>query len=359
MNARRFIVVSTVGIIAAFNAVSAQAATLKLSPLFADHMVVQRDRSIRVWGQAAPGASVEVKFSTAHGEVKANQDGAWEATLEKLPAGGPYDLQVKSASETTEIHDILVGDVWLCSGQSNMQMTLKESLGGPVAAQASGTLKNVRIATVGRKASDKPETTCEIRWRAPSPETSGDFSAVGYYFVAALRVDKSLENVPIGVIDSSFGGSMCEAWIPQDALTGFDPSVLRLSLFGTKPSGYYNAMIAPLTRNPIKGAVWYQGEGNTGQPRHYPSLLTALILSWRERFATPELPFIVIQLPDWVFSSDGYSWAWLRGAQASVAKQVPHTSLAVGIETTDGYNLHPKEKTELGRRAALCALRDV
>jgi sialate O-acetylesterase len=165
--------------------------------------------------------------------------------------------------------------------------------------------------------------------------------------------------VPLGVIDSSFGGSLCEAWVPRPALAGFAPSDLRPSLFGAGPSELYNAMIAPLGRAPIRGVVWYQGEGNSGRPAIYPRLLKALIAAWRDRFQTPDLPFIVIQLPDWAAGSDGLSWAWIREAQANAVRETPHTALAVGIETTDGFDLHPRQKAEVGRRAALLALHDV
>jgi sialate O-acetylesterase len=335
------------------------AGELKLGPLFQDHMVVQRDCPIHVWGKAGAGAIVEVRLGPRRSEAKADVNGQWRVVLEALPAGGPYVLRAVSGKKTAEIPDILVGDVWLCSGQSNMQMTLKESDGGPAAAEASAGLKDVRLATVGRKASANPETSCDIHWRAPAAVASRDFSAVGFYFVATLRTDPALAGVPIGVIDSSFGGSMCEAWIPKEALTKFNPVELRKSMFGIEPSGFFNAMIHPLTRNPIRGAVWYQGEGNAGLPAPYPELLGTLMRSWRERFAVADMPFVVIQLPDWVPGADGLSWAWLREAQAKAVRATPPASLAVGIQTTDGHNLHPREKAEIGRRAALCALRDV
>lgn len=337
----------------------AETPDLKINSMFTDHMVVQRERPLHVWGQAAPGASVEVRLGPNRAETRADPSGEWEVVLDPLPAGGPHVLKAKSGDKTSETRDVLVGDVWLCSGQSNMQMTLKDSDGGPAAADSSPSLHNLRLASVARKASATPEPTCQVSWNQPSPKSARDFSAVGFYFASALRANPALEGVPIGVIDSSFGGSTCEAWVPETALSDFNPTDLRPSLFGTKPSGYYNAMIAPLTRNPVRGVVWYQGESNADRPDTYPSLLGALISSWRHQFNSPDLPFIVIQLPDWVAGSSGFSWAWLREAQAKTVHDTPHTSLALGIQTTDGYNLHPREKAPIGRRAALCALRDV
>ncbi len=332
---------------------------LKLGAPFGDHMVVQRDRPIRVWGEAGPGLVIEVRLGSRRVETKAGPAGQWEATLDPMPAGGPHALRASVGDVSVEAADVLIGDVWLCSGQSNMQMTLKESDGGLAAADAVGTPRRLRFCSVGRKASANPETKGDIHWREASPAVSREFSAVGFYFASGLLSDRALDGVPIGVIDSSFGGSMCEAWIPKEALSAFDPKDLRASLFGVAPSGFYNAMIAPLGRAPIRGVVWYQGEGNAGRPESYPRLLGALIASWRERFETPHLPFIVIQLPDWAAGADGMSWAWIRDAQAAAVRATPHTSLAVGINTTDGFDLHPRQKAELGRRAAFLALRNV
>jgi len=338
---------------------AAQAAEVRLGAPFGDHMVVQRDRPLRVWGQAGPGADVDVRFGSRRATTTAGPDGRWEAALEPLPAGGPHVLSATAGGATAEVGDVLVGDVWLCSGQSNMQMTLKDCDGGPAAADAAGALTNLRLCSVARRASPVPEASAEVRWRAAAPESVRDFSAVGFYLAAALLGDPALKDVPVGVVDSSFGGSMCEAWVPREALAGFAPAGLRVSLFGAGPSGLYNAMIAPLGRAPIKGVVWYQGEGNADRPGSYPRLLKALVASWRDRFETPDLPFVVIQLPDWAAGSNGLSWAWIREAQAAAVRATPHTSLAVAIDTTDGFDLHPRQKAEVGRRVALLALRDV
>jgi sialate O-acetylesterase len=174
------------------------------------------------------------------------------ATLDPLPAGGPHALSATAGGATAEVGVVLVGDVWLCSGQSNMQMTLKDCDGGRAAADAAAKLTGLRLCSVGRRASPIPEASAEIRWRAASPESARDFSAVGFYFAAALLADPALEDVPVGVVDSSFGGSMCEAWVPEEALAGFAPDELRVSLFGAGPSGLYNAMIAPLGRAPSR-----------------------------------------------------------------------------------------------------------
>jgi sialate O-acetylesterase len=337
----------------------AWSADIRLGAPFGDHMVIQRDRPIRVWGEAAKGVSIEVRLGPRRATAEAGPDGRWSTTLEALPAGGPFALSARSGDERAEAADVLIGDVWLCSGQSNMQMTLKECDGGPEAAAAAGTLANLRLCSVGRRPSGAPESEGKIRWRTASRESAGDFSAVGFFFAADLLADPALGDVPVGVIDASFGGTMCEAWVPKEALSGFAREDLRDSMFGIAPSALYNGMIAPLGQAAIKGVVWYQGEGNSDRPALYPKLLAALFASWRGRFEDPDLPFIVVQLPDFAPGWGGVSWAWMREAQANAVRATEHASLAVGIETNDGSDLHPRPKCEIGRRAALLALHDV
>ncbi|MDG3007405.1 sialate O-acetylesterase [Paludisphaera mucosa] len=337
----------------------AGAAGIRLGAPFGDHMVVQRDRPVRVWGEAAGGAGVEVRLGPRMARAAAAADGRWSATLEALPAGGPYVLAAESGGEKAGAADVLVGDVWLCSGQSNMQMTLKECDGGLEAAEAAGALAKLRLGSIGRRASAAPESGGDVRWRVASRDSARDFSGVGFFFAADLSADPALRDVPLGVLDASFGGTMCEAWTPAEALAGFARDDLRDSMFGVKPSALYNGMIAPLGKAPIKGVVWYQGEGNSDRPASYPRLLAALIASWRGRFESPDLPFIVVQLPDYAAGWGGVSWAWMREAQASAVRATEHASLAVGIDTNDGSDLHPRRKREIGRRAALLALHDV
>ncbi|MHB1558617.1 MAG: sialate O-acetylesterase [Isosphaeraceae bacterium] len=340
-------------------AAPAWAAEIRLAAPFGDHMVIQRDRSIRVWGEAAPGSEVEIRLGSRRVTVKAAPDGRWSAELESLPAGGPFVLSAESGGSRAEVKDVLVGDVWLCSGQSNMQMTLKECDGGPEPPDAADSFATLRLCSVGRRASATPQVAGDIRWRTAGRDSARDFSGVGFFFASQLLADPVLRDIPIGIIDASFGGTMCEAWVPAEALTGFARDDLRNSMFGIAPSTLYNGMIAPLGKVPIKGVVWYQGEGNSDRPALYPKLLAALFSSWRSRFDAPDLPFIVVQLPDFAPGWGGISWAWMREAQAAAVRASKHASLAVGIDTCDGSDLHPRQKREIGRRVALLALHDV
>lgn len=331
-------------------------AELSLAGVFGSNMLIQRNQRVQVWGQSAPQATVHVRFGPRQADVKAGTDGAWQVSLAALDAGGPYELTVGDGTDTVTLTNVLCGDLWLCTGQSNMQLAVKET---DPSEQKSALIDrpNLRFCNVAKTASAKPLTTANIRWRACTTDSAREFSAVACFFACELLKDPALAKVPIGVMDSSFGGTMCEAWIPQPALAGFRPSDLQDSMFGIKPANLYNAMIAPLGRTAFKGAIWYQGEGNAGHPEIYPSLLETMIGEWRKQFGEPGLPFLIIQLPEFASLWGDHYWSWIRESQAKVAKSVPHTGLVVSLGTTDGFNLHPRQKLEIGRRAALLARR--
>lgn len=334
------------------------AAELKLASYFGDHMVLQRGCKICVWGVGEPGEPVEVRVATRHAAAKVGTDGHWKVYLGPVPVGGPYTLSAASDGQAITIEDVLSGDVWLCSGQSNMQMPVKECAAGEQQA-ALAVNPDLRLCTVGKGWNATPQFSADIRWRNCTPSSARNFSAVAYFFASELLKDKALRRVPIGVVDSSFGGTTCEGWIPQPALGAFKPNELHDSIFGIKPAMLYNAMIEPLDGAAFKGVIWYQGESNSGHPDTYPRLLSTMIREWRKIFAEPDLPFFIVQLPDYASQWDGYFWPWEREAQAEVAETTPHTTLVAGINTTDGFNLHPKTKLEIGRRISLAVRRSV
>jgi sialate O-acetylesterase len=339
-------------------ATTLRAAQLKLASCFGDHTVLQRERAVWIWGEGEPNTPVKVSVATREATATIGPDSRWQVRLEPLPAGGPYRLIVSSGNRTVALNDVLFGDVWLCSGQSNMQMPVKEC----AAAEQEATLAehpNLRLCSVGKGANAKPQSSADIKWRTCTPDSARDFSAVGYFFACELLKDPKLADLPIGVIDSSFGGTTCEGWIPQTALSNFSPAELHDSMFGIKPAALYNAMIAPLGHGALKGVLWYQGESNSAHPDTYPRLFSTLAAEWRKQFGDSELPFIVVQLPEYVKLWEGFYWPWAREAQALAVRAVPHSALVVGIRTTDGFDLHPKQKLELGRRIALRARHDV
>jgi sialate O-acetylesterase len=335
-----------------------QAAELKLASFFGNQMVLQRERPICVWGEGETNAQVRVSLATWEDTATVGSDGHWQARLAPLPAGGPYRLTVFSGGHTIVLNDILLGDVWLCSGQSNMQMPVKEC----APAEQEATLAErprLRLCAVAKGSNAKPQSSVDIRWRTCTPESARDFSAVGYFFACELLKDPKLADLPVGLIDSSFGGTACEGWIPQAALSSFSPDQLHDSMFGLKPASLYNAMIAPLGHAAVKGVLWYQGESNSAHPGSYPRLFATLAAEWRKQFEDPQLPFFVVQLPEYVKLWEGFYWPWEREAQAEAVRAVPYSALVLALNTTDGFDLHPKQKLEVGRRLALRVRHDV
>jgi len=340
-----------------FSARPALADAVRFGSPFTDHMVIQRGKPIQLWGNAAPASTIAIHLGDQQAEAKAGADGAWHATLKPIAAGGPYSLTASAGPESATISDVLIGDVWLCSGQSNMQMSLGECV--DAAAVMAVTHRNLRLGRVGQAWTPTPQTTAKIDWTAADAMHAKAFSAVAYNFAHELESDPAMANVPIGILEDCLGGTVAESWIPRQALSSFDPKELQSSMFGIGPTLLYNAMIAPLGESAFTGVIWYQGEGNAGEPQRYAKLLPLLFQTWREQFHDPNLPFLVVQLPDYAPDWGGVYWQWIRESQAKAVASTPSTALAITINTNDGWNLHPQGKHEIGRRLALLARQQV
>ena len=329
-------------------------AEIRLPKIFGSNMVIQRGQAARVWGKCNPNAIVLVKLGLQSATATAQADGSWQVVLEPVAVGGPYTLIASSEGTTTTLTNVLCGDLWLCSGQSNMQWPLKDV--DPSEQQAALVeLPRLRLCSVAKTPSSQPLWSADIQWRACTPESAREFSAVACFFASQLLKDPALANVPIGLVDSSFGGTTCEGWIPQPALARFAAKDLHDSMFGIKPANLYNGMIAPLGHTAFKGVVWYQGESNSAHPETYPALLATMVSEWRQQFGQRALPFLIVQLPEYANLWEGFYWPWIREMQAKAVQSISNAALVVGIRTTDGFNLHPREKLEIGRRAALAA----
>lgn len=348
-----FFAASSMGV----GASSSAAAGLKLASPFVDHMVLQREKPIVIWGSADPNAAIAVQFGGQNASGRADADGRWRIELRPAAAGGPYTCVATSGSESAGVSDVLVGDVWLCSGQSNMQMSLKECDDGK--SVAAGAHPKLRLGSVGAAWAKKPQSDAKIRWTDANPKDAADFSAVAFYFAHELQADPAMAEVPIGLLEDCLGATVIESWLPQEGLSGLDPKELQMSMFGIGPTQLYNGMIAPLGALPMKGVIWYQGEGNAGEPERYQRFLPILFQTWRKQFGDPQLPFLVVQLPDYATDWGGVYWQWIRAAQAAAVAQTPGTAIAIGINTNDGYNLHPPEKHVIGSRLALLARQTV
>lgn len=326
-------------------------AAITPNALFSEHAVLQQGVKAAVWGTTDQTEDVTVSFAGQTVTAKP-AEGKWRVNLEPLAAGGPHVMTISQGATTVEIKDVLVGEVWICGGQSNMQWTLKQSDGGSEAIAESSNDK-LRLLTVPRNNADTPQTDVAASWSVAGPQTSGDFSGVAYFFGRDLQ--KAL-GVPVGLISSNVGGTAAEQWMRQEDIDGH-PELKDMS----KPQGsstLYNAMIAPLGPYAIKGAIWYQGESNAGRAYQYRTLLPAMIKNWRDTFGQGDFPFLIVQIAPYekiVKEPSDSIWAEVRDAQLHVAQNVPRTALIVTTDVGDEGDIHPRRKEPVGERLALAA----
>jgi len=358
---------------------------LKIPPLFGTNACVQAGRPIAIWGWNAAGEKVEIKLGESSATATAGPDGRWTAEIPAIKAGGPYTLVVKDAKTEVKSDNIVAGEVWLASGQSNMFLPLARTTDGEKVIAAADH-PTIRLFRTEVKPTNDPATELTGEWLVSSPQTVRDFSGVAYYF--GLKLNEELKT-PVGMIESSLGGTPIQAWLPLDiwkenaSLTRIhDETIKRADGHAQKrydalkkrnpkmppvdltvvdqndPSVCFNAGIAPLYPYTLAGFLWYQGEWNTGTASDYPELLARLITKWRELWNEGDLPFYVVQLPP--VGKEFYSsvevkssWAALREAQLSALK-LPNTGIVVTMDV--GGELHPPTKKPVGDRLAGLAL---
>ena len=342
-------------------------ADVRLPRLVGDHMVLQRDAKITVWGWAQPGEKIQIRVRSQHVTTRADAQGQWSASMGPFAAGGPYDMTV-SGKDTVVLHDVLVGDVWLASGQSNMEFPLEGSGGWKINVYNAETevsaanYPRVRLFKVHQKVAPEPANDVDADgWVAVTPETVGNFSAVAYLFGREIH-DRYA--VPVGMIEADWGGTAAEAWVSEVGLKAFpefrEPiaTVNRASNDPHRPTVLFNSMIDPLTRFRIKGVIWYQGEANAIDNRaaQYRRLFPALIEDWRGHWGY-EVPFLFVQLAGYGHNEvepAEYSWAELREAQ-SMTLSLSATGMATAIDIGDENDIHPKDKQDVAHRLVLVA----
>ncbi|MBN8459012.1 MAG: hypothetical protein J0M04_14360 [Verrucomicrobia bacterium] len=339
--------------------ISLRAEDVRFGPAFSSGMMLQREAPVTLTGLGPAGASVNVTLGKTRLTTIVARDGTWKATFPPVGAGGPYPLEISDGKSRASLDDVLAGDIWVCSGQSNMQMGLDEAIGVPEAIANGSSNTTIRLLSVPKAGADKPQTETGATWRKCDPESLRKFSAVAWFFAVHLRKSPRLAEVPIGIVDSSFGGTSIEAWTPPGTLPDMAGDDICGSMFGIPPGSLFNRMISPLTASPIKGVLWYQGEANAGKPLVYPKLLSNLADRWRAAWRQPDLPFLIVQLPAFDGSMGGLDFGWLREAQAKACSATTLMWCAATYDTTDGSDLHPREKEEVGRRLALLARRNV
>jgi sialate O-acetylesterase len=346
-------------------------ADVTLATPFRDGAILQRDKPVAVWGTAAPDETVRVEFVgrvRSAGNTKADARGRWRVDLAPMAASAEPGKLMIAGHNVITVSDVLVGDVWLCSGQSNMMMMVRE-VNDAQKELAVAHYPLIRHFTVQSVVSESPLLQADGVWQATTPENVKEFTATGYFF--ALNLQREL-GVPIGIIKATLGGSPIEGWMSQEALAS-DPAfgVVYKRWDGMKgratgkalrnmPSGLYNGLIVPMEPYTLKGFLWYQGEANYQYHQEYGLLFRAMITQWRRAFKQGDLPFLFVQLPGFDEPTDPtkQGWAWRREEQAS-ALNLPHVSMAVTVDIGDPRDIHPKNKQEVGRRLALVALKDI
>ncbi len=371
-------------------ATSSALAQVAVPNIFSDHMVLQQKQANRVWGTAAAGEKVTVTIADQSHETTASDAGLWSVMLGELTAGGPHELVIKGQNEI-KLSDVLVGEVWICSGQSNMQWNVANSSNADL-EKLTGNYPQIRMINFPQVGSQEPIWEHKnAKWMVCSSDTVSSFSAVGYFF--GRQIHKAVD-LPVGLINNAWGGSACEAWIRRDLLERegkygamlkrYDDMAAQYDVLSQKsdltddekkqlnglrgnlngnhrPANIYNGVLKSHIGYGIRGAIWYQGESNAGRAYQYRHLFPLMIKSWREEWQQGDFPFYWVQLADFQDEKSEPAesdWAELREAQ-TMTTSLPNTGEAVIIDIGEGYDIHPKNKLEVGRRLARMALADV
>ena len=322
-------------------------------------MVLQRNAEVTIWGWANPQEEVVItpSWNTETYKIKASNQAKWEIVIPTPKEGGPYTIAIKGYNEIV-LKNILIGEVWICSGQSNMEMNASWGIENGDEEVKNATNPNIRLFLVPKLTATTPQNNISGTWTACTPETMKYFSAVGYFY--GKRLQEELKNVPIGLISSNWGGTPAEIWMPEeviqnDAVLLESAKTRKEEIYGpNQPARAFNAMIYPLTQFKIAGALWYQGESSVGS-EVYHKTLSALISSWRKLWGY-DFPFYYVQIAPYKYGEDHFGGAIIRDAQRKVLSEVPNTGMVVISDISTAEDIHPKDKKSVGVRLANLAL---
>ena len=393
------------GVAAALAVTSHCRGEVALPSMLGDHMVLQRGIEAPIWGWADPNESITVKIDNQEHQTKADAEGKWSVRLQPLEVGEPRTMTIQGENNQITVRDILAGEVWICSGQSNMQWPVAASWNADLTIAAADQ-PQIRLITVETPGIQQPLKDFQGKWEVCRPETASDFSAVGFFF--GLQLQQLLE-VPIGLIDNAWGGSSCEAWVQRDRMQDEDlygPLMKRWAetegnpeqsgpyaefeaawmkwqdefiaakkagqplpsapnrpnspmVQQHRPANLFMGRVEPIMPFAIRGVIWYQGESNASRAFQYRELFPLMIRNWREAWGQGDFPFYWVQLADFRDEKPepgDSDWAELREAQTLSVEKLPHAGQAVIIDIGEGNDIHPRNKLEVGKRLARLAL---
>ncbi|HUG90467.1 MAG TPA: sialate O-acetylesterase [Planctomycetaceae bacterium] len=377
---RVLLVAATILLAATFALPNPATADVRLPSVIGSNMVLQRDAELPIWGWAEPGEVVVVAFSGQQAKATAGDDGRWSVRLKPVKAGGPHELVVEGTNRIA-LENILVGEVWVCSGQSNMQWSVRQSA-NPDEEIAAARFPGIRLFHVPRRFTTEPEDDVDAQWTECNPEKVEGFSAVAYYFGRKLHQEL---DVPVGLIHTSWGGTRIEPWTPPaglmlnretvqilqrtiEAVDRWKQAKAAAEATGQEspkhplehnqaPTALYNGMVHALVPFAIRGALWYQGESNRGEGMLYFQKMQALVGGWRKTWDQGEFPFLFVQLAPWRYPGDNpEALPEIWEAQLAALRGIPNTGMAVTTDIGNLADIHPKNKQDVGLRLALWAL---
>ena len=338
-------------------------AEVKLPSIFGDNMVLQQQTDAAIWGKATPNKTVKITTSwdKKNYSTKSDNDGNWKLKVKTPAAGGPFNIIITDG-KILKLKNVLIGEVWICSGQSNMQMIMNGYYNQPILgsneAIATSANESIRLITIERNKSLELLEDFSGEWLECVPENVGDFSATAYFF--GRMVQKAL-GVPVGLICSSWGGTRIEPWISEAGIKSFDwvnlPDKKMEGDFSQQtPTVLFNAMIKPMVGFAFRGGLWYQGESNRNEPKEYEKLMPGLIENWRAEWGIGNFPFYYVQIAPYDYGTGGINSAFLREAQFKASTAIENIGMACLMDVGEKNNIHPADKEAAGERLAYLAL---